>query len=192
MPRFKHLFKYHIAVVALLALASISLTESALAVDIEAMKAAADRGDIAAQYDLSGAYYTGNGVPMDRRKAVRKIEALAKQGYAPAQYTLGRFYDVNGYFQENQPVASRWYKLSAVQGFADAQAILGFQYFHGYGLDKDWEQSARWLSLAANQGNPDAIKNLEILKEKVRKLAASEQRLKNIILKTIIEYSIKK
>ncbi len=186
------LFKYHVAVVSLMVLVATTLTESALAVDIQAMKAAADRGDIAAKYDLAGAYYTGNGVPMKRRKAVRMIQTLANQGYAPAQYTLGRFYDVNGYFEENQPIASRWYKLSAEQGFADAQAALGFQYFHGYGLDKDWEQSAKWLSRAANQGNPDAIRNLEILKEKVRGLKAAEQRLKDVIMKTIIEYSIKK
>ena len=188
---FRCSFKYHVAVVSLTVLV-LSLTASALATDIQKLKAAANRGDIAAKYDLSGAYYTGNGLPMNRRKAVSMIQTLANQGYAPAQYTLGRFYDVGGYFAENQPIASRWYKSSAEQGFADAQAALGYQYFHGYGLDKDWEESAKWLSQAASQGNPDAIKNLEILKEKVRGLQAAEQRLKDAIMKAIIHYSIKR
>ena len=55
---------------------------------VEQVRARADRGDAAAQFNLGFMYETGAGVPQDDREAVRWWRLAADQGNAEAQSAL--------------------------------------------------------------------------------------------------------
>ncbi len=56
------------------------------------LKAAAQDGDLSAQYAVGARYASGEGVPQDYAAAARWFTLAAKKGYAPAQGMLGACY----------------------------------------------------------------------------------------------------
>ncbi len=57
--------------------------------DVEAVRLVAEQGDAEAQYNLGGAYASGQGVPQDYTETARWFRRAAEQGHANAQYALG-------------------------------------------------------------------------------------------------------
>jgi hypothetical protein len=63
--------------------------------------------------------------------------------------------------------AEKWKLKAAQQGEARAQNHYGVKYAKGEGVQKDYKLAYVWLHLAAIQGNRRAIKNFDILTEKM-------------------------
>lgn len=63
--------------------------------------------------------------------------------------------------------AVKWYRKAAKRGQADAQNSFGVLYRDGQGVQQDYVLAHMWCSLAATQGNEDAIKNRDIIAEKM-------------------------
>ena len=55
------------------------------------LRAAAAKGDPAAQFEIASRFADGRGVPQDLLAASDWFERAAKQGLAPAQFRLGGF-----------------------------------------------------------------------------------------------------
>ncbi|MEJ2270163.1 MAG: tetratricopeptide repeat protein [Desulfobulbaceae bacterium] len=53
----------------------------------------ANQGDADAQFNLALLYYTGLGIPQDRRYAIYWYTKAAEQGHIQAQYFLGKLYN---------------------------------------------------------------------------------------------------
>ena len=84
--------------------------------DLAAPRAAAGRGDAAAQFALGVRYATGDGVATDDGEAARWIERAATQGHVDAQFNLGLMYaDGNGVPQDSRQAVA-WLRKAADQG----------------------------------------------------------------------------
>ena len=119
-------------------------------------RAAAERGDKVAQYNLGICYY----VAYDYKQAVYWYTKAANQGHAEAQFNLGVCYDNGEGVAQDKKQAVYWYTKAANQGFAAAQNNLGNSYYNGEGVAKDYKQAVYWYTKAANQGDAAAQYNL--------------------------------
>jgi len=54
----------------------------------ELLEPEAQNGDVQAQYTLGEMYLNGQGVPLDRDKAMQFFKASADGGYGPAKYKV--------------------------------------------------------------------------------------------------------
>ena len=122
---------------------------------------AADLGDITAMNSLGCAYWSGNGVKLDKKKAIKywrmAAESGADRGAAVAQFNLGAcFYNGFCYYEgvtQDDAEAFRYYKLAADQGLTEAEHSLGFMYASGRGVALDFAEAIRWYERAAAKGN---------------------------------------
>ncbi len=143
--------------VALVGAMVFSATAEQLSAEkIEEWRAAAERGEAWAQFNLGVAYRYGKGVTKDQNEAVHWYRKAAEQGYAPAQNNLGVAYDNGEGIAQDQHEAVRWFRKAAEQGYARAQINFGFAYEHGKGVSQDQREAVRWYRKAAEQGNVDS------------------------------------
>jgi TPR repeat protein len=122
--------------------------------DIESLHNAAERGDVAAQFQLATAYYTGQGVSQNHAEAVKWYLKLAKKGFAAAQHNLAVAYSRGEGVPQSDEKAFGWYLKAAEQGDSRAQNNLGNLYKRGQGIPQDDFEATKWYRQAAEQGNP--------------------------------------
>ena len=106
------------AIIAALLL-SLSMTAFAQAPSPEQIaeyRAAADKGEAWAQYNLGIMYANGEGVPEDDATAVKWHTKAAEQGLARAQFNLGSMYSTGAGVPEDNVMAYMWFNLAAAQG----------------------------------------------------------------------------
>ena len=137
------------AVVVILA---IQLPNVSTASVLDALKEAAENGDVGAQLYLGLSYYRGEGVPKNVTEAARWFRMAAEQGFATAQFYLGNMYETGRGVPQNDTEAVRWYRMAAGQGLAKAQYKLGIMYDTGRGVPKNDTEAVRWYRMAAEQG----------------------------------------
>ena len=114
----------------------------------DGLRERAARGDAAAQAELGGRYYVGQGVPQDDAEAARWTRLAAEQGHAPAQYSLGLLYFRGRGVTGDDTAAARWYRAAAEQGHPPAQAALSSLYAYGAGVEEDPVLASMWIELA--------------------------------------------
>ena len=81
--------------------------------DLNSLKAAAEQGDVDAQFDLGYMYANGEGVSENGTEAVRWYRMAAEQGDAAAQHNLGLMYDTGEGIPKNPAEAVRLYRMAA-------------------------------------------------------------------------------
>ncbi len=136
----------------------------------EAMKwyrKAAEQGNAAAQGNLGVMYEKGHGVPQNYAEAMKWYRLAAEQGNAYAQVILGARYAEGQGIPQNFTEAMKWYRLAADQGDAYAQFNLGVMYADGQGVPQDYVNAHMWFNLAAAQGDQDALKNRELVEQRM-------------------------
>jgi hypothetical protein len=119
-------------------------------------KAAAKRGDAAAEYFLGRAYFQGKDVAQDYSKAAELFRKAAEQGNAQAQNDLGAMFENGLGVERDLAEAVNWFTRSAEQGDANGQFNLGRMYAMGSGVDLDLVKAYQWLSLSGAQGESAA------------------------------------
>jgi TPR repeat protein len=120
-------------------------------------RAAAERGDKVAQYNLGVCYANGYGVSKDDAQAVNWYRKAAEQGDAMAQSNLGVCY-ANGYgVSKDYTQAVNWYRKAAEQGLAIAQYNLGNRYKNGEGVEKDANTALYWYEKSVNNKDADGL-----------------------------------
>ncbi|RKZ88070.1 MAG: hypothetical protein DRR19_12930 [Candidatus Parabeggiatoa sp. nov. 1] len=130
--------------------------------EIELCHKAAEQGDIAAQFQLGTAYYTGQGVLQDYQEAVKWYRKVAEKGVAAAQHNLGVAYSRGEGVPQDDKKAAGWYQKAASQRDSHAQNNLGNLYRTGKGVPQDDEQAFKWYQKAAEQGYAVAQYNLGV------------------------------
>jgi tetratricopeptide (TPR) repeat protein len=115
-------------------------------------RAAAEKGNKIAQFNLGICYSNGFGVTKDDTQAVNWYRKAAEQGYAEAQYNLGVCYDKGYGVTKDYTQAVNWYRKAAEQGLAMAQSNLGDSYYYGHGVTKNYTLAVRLYREAAEQG----------------------------------------
>lgn len=125
------------------------------------LKAAAESGDAAAQYQLARAYLRGEGVAKEPQKAFELMKAAADQGNAEAIGGLGYFYSVGVAVPKDETQAVEWFRKGAEKGSAKAQLNLGnvlLKRKSGAATDPETsrQEALQWIKKAADQGLPEA------------------------------------
>jgi TPR repeat protein len=133
-------------------------------VDLDTLKAAAEKGDATAQFWLGWRCERGMGVPKSRPEAERWVGLGAEQGLAAAQYQMGMMARVEApragqTSVGNYPVAAEWFLKAAQQDHAGAMLQLGELYYDGNQLNNPSE-AAKWLQKAAAKGVTQAAARL--------------------------------
>ena len=107
-------------------LLSLSMTAFALSPEqIAEYRAAADKGEAWAQYNLGIMYANGEGVPEDDATAVKWYTKAAEQGDAAAQNNLGVMYEDGHGVPQDNVMAYMWWNLAAAQGDGNAKENKG-------------------------------------------------------------------
>jgi TPR repeat protein len=88
---------------------------------LSGLRAAADQGFAAAQYNLGVIYEEGHGVVRNDIEAAQWCRKAAEEGIAVAQCHLGLLYNLGCGVTQSYEVAAQWHKKAAEQGNAQAQ-----------------------------------------------------------------------
>ncbi|WP_039758120.1 tetratricopeptide repeat protein [Bartonella queenslandensis] len=137
---------------------------------ISALRCAAKRGHIGANWKLGSIYANGDGVPRDDYKAYHFFAYIVKKGAdlgsKDESYVSDALVNLAGYIKKGIPqspvksnpsYAARLYMQAAVNyGNPKAQYHLGKIFLKGEGREKNLIQAARWFQLSAKKGNPSA------------------------------------
>lgn len=86
--------------------------------------AAAENGDIEAQFRLGERYSKGKGVIIDKTKAIEYYKKAADNGNVDAQVHLGLIYDKGNGVSMDKKIAKSWYEKAAAQGNSEAIGYL--------------------------------------------------------------------
>ena len=140
--------------------------------EVNAYRAAGERGDSDAQNKLGDVYAQGLlAVARNDAHAVRWWRKAAERGHADAQYNLALMLLSGRGAQRDEIMAVQWIRRAAEQGHANAQNELGISYGLGRGTPRDDAAAAEWFRKAAEQGQADAQHNLGLMQRAGRALA---------------------
>ena len=113
------------------------------------LQARAEKGDLAAQFELGSRHNYGRGLPKNSREALRWLNRAAEAGQADAMRLLAvKFYggfDVPVNFEE----ALRWAAKLADSGDREAQMMLANMFGNGEGTPRDLVSAYAWYDIAA-------------------------------------------
>ena len=126
------------------------------------LKAAADAGVGAAQYDLGARYADGRTVARDPKLAAFWLEKAADQGLVPAQYRLASLYEKGVGVAQDKTRARTLYTQAAEAGNPRAMHNLAVLLADGDG-HPDYAGAASWFRKAAGYGVHDSQYNLAVL-----------------------------
>jgi len=127
------------------------------------LRAAAVKGDPAAEFEIAVRFAEGRGVPQDWTAASEWFERAAKQGLVPAQFQLAVLYEKGLGVKRDLTIARRLYVTAAEAGHAKAMHNLAVLYADGIDGKPDYQISAKWFRKAADHGIADSQYNLGIL-----------------------------
>jgi localization factor PodJL len=127
------------------------------------LRAAAIKGDPAAQYEVALRLADGRGVPQDLPSAVAWFTRAAEQGLAPAQFRLGGLYEKGSGVKKDLESARRLYTAAGQAGNAKAMHNMAVLYAEGVDGKSDYQSAAKWFRKAADYGVQDSQYNLGIL-----------------------------
>ena len=91
---------------------------------VSCFRNAAEKEDVAAQYNLGVCYYNGQGVTQDFVQAVYWFQRAAEQGFAQAQNDLGVCYYNGQGVPQNTDLAAQWWFEAAMKGNEIAKGNL--------------------------------------------------------------------
>ena len=124
---------------------------------VKIVRAAAERGEAAAQNRLGDMYYNGEDVLQNYTPAAEWYRRAAEQGHAPAQFQIGNMYRVGLGVLQDAAAAAKWLRRAAEQGDGAAQALLGKLDVRSPPPEtRDFPEAVKRLQSAAEQGQPGA------------------------------------
>jgi localization factor PodJL len=127
------------------------------------LRAAATKGDPAAEFEVAIRLAEGRGVPQNFAAAADWFERAAQRGLVPAQFRLGGLYEKGMGVKKDLEAARRLYLAAANAGHAKAMHNLAVLYAEGADGKPDYQSAAYWFRKAADHGVTDSQYNLGIL-----------------------------
>lgn len=128
----------------------------------DAAKAAAEKGNAAAQYRYAEMLRTGDGVATNLAEAVVWTRKAAEGGCSDAQFRYGEMLRDGVGVKKNVIESVTWIRKAADAGLASAQCQMGLFYMNGLGVDRDEDKAVDWLEKAAKQNNAQSQYNLGV------------------------------
>ena len=128
-----------------------------------ALRAAAAKGEAAAEFEIASRYAEGRGMAQNFTEAAHWFERAAKQGLAPAQFRLAGLHEKGVGVRKDLDAARRLYLAAGEAGHAKALHNLAVLYAEGIDGKPDYLSAAKWFRKAADHGIADSQYNLGIL-----------------------------
>lgn len=122
----------------------------------DSYRAAAERGDMSAEYALGRMYLQGRGISQSDAQAIVWFRKAAEQGDPGAEFELSIMLRAGRGEPRNAAEATEWLEKAASAGFAPAELELSISYELGEGVSKDLDQALTWATKAAEQGDVEA------------------------------------
>ncbi len=138
-------------------------TDKVPAAIVGGLRAAAAKGDPAAEFEVAVRFAEGRGTPQNFAAAAEWFERAAKQGLAPAQFRLGGLYEKGMGVKKDLDAARRLYLAASHAGNAKAMHNLAVLYAEGADGKPDYQTATHWFRKAADHGVTDSQYNLGIL-----------------------------
>ena len=114
-----------------------------------------------AAYQLYWIFRDGEGVKVDKKRAMGYLRIAAEDGFADAMYQLGWHYYSGTFIKKNIAKSIEWYGKAADKGDAWAQVDLGQIYLDGEcGVKKDYVQAVSLFRKAVRKKDELAFFNL--------------------------------
>lgn len=133
------------------------------AVGPQTLRAAAEKGEPAALFEIGSRFTEGRGVDVDLAAAAKWYRAAAERGLAPAEYRLANLYEKGSGVDRDLDAAKDWYRKAAEAGNASAMHNLAVLNAMGTDGKANYEAAADWFRKAAGHGVHDSQFNLGIL-----------------------------
>jgi len=127
------------------------------------LRAAATKGDPAAEFEVAIRLAEGRGMPQNFAAAAEWFERAAQRGLVPAQFRLGGLYEKGMGVKKDLEAARRLYLAASNAGHAKAMHNLAVLYAEGADGKPDYQAAAYWFRRAADHGVTDSQYNLGIL-----------------------------
>jgi len=127
------------------------------------LRAAANKGEPGAAFEIGVRYAEGRGVAQDYATAVTWYERAARGGIVPATFRLGTFYEKGLGVKKDVEAARNYYLQAAEKGSAKAMHNLAVLDADGGGLGPNYKSASQWFRKAAERGVADSQYNLAIL-----------------------------
>jgi len=108
----------------------------------------AQKGDVAAQYNVGALYRAGDGTNASPKAAHQWFVMAAKAGNAAAQYEAAKDFEYGRGVAASMPKAINWLRKSAQQGYTPAQIDLGLKFLTGNGLKQNNAVAQAWFARA--------------------------------------------
>ncbi|MFZ5692529.1 MAG: hypothetical protein ACOY5F_14870 [Pseudomonadota bacterium] len=128
-----------------------------------ALRAAAAKGQPAAEFEVGIRQIEGRGVAQNTEAGLRWLERAAEAGLAPAHFRIAGLYEKGIGVKKNLSAARRHYIAAAEKGNAKAMHNLAVLYAEGIDGKPDYKTAAEWFRRAAEYGVADSQYNLAIL-----------------------------
>jgi localization factor PodJL len=128
-----------------------------------ALRNAAIKGDMFAQFEVATRFAEGHGVAQDHKQAFAWYERAASRGLASAQFRLGAYYERGLGVATDAERAKVWYRRSAEQGHVRAMHNLAVLTVASGGGEADYGTAVGWFRQAADRGFTDSQFNLAML-----------------------------
>ena len=128
-----------------------------------ALRAAANKGDPGAAFEIGIRYAEGRGVAQDYTTAAKWYERAAQGGIVPATFRLGTLYEKGLGLKKDIDTARRYYLDAAEKGSAKAMHNLAVLDADGGGAGPNYKSASQWFRKAAERGVADSQFNLGIL-----------------------------
>ncbi|MEO1200527.1 MAG: peptidoglycan-binding protein [Pseudomonadota bacterium] len=143
--------------------ASLDLATLPAEIGPDALREAAEAGDVEAQFEVATRFMDGRGVTQDFAKAVAWYQAAAAQEFPPAQHRLASMYERGRGIERDPGMALLWYTRAADAGNRNAMHNLAVMNAQGALGEPDYPSALHWFVEAADRGLRDSQFNVAIL-----------------------------
>jgi len=108
----------------------------------------ASQGNMDAQFQVGRAYFTGQGVALDKTAATSFFKMAAEQGHTTSESLMGAFYSYGEGVEIDYAQSMKWYRRAAIKGNAPSQLGLGGLYKEGLGVLKNDITAYAWYAIS--------------------------------------------
>ncbi|KAF9971665.1 hypothetical protein BGZ73_005296 [Actinomortierella ambigua] len=130
---------------------------------IEALRRAAEDGDVEAQFTLATKYEKGDGVEASLYDAFVWYQRAAAQDHTESQWKVGEQFYLGQGTKQNLDDAMIWFRKAADKGHAEAQFRVGWMLSDEDEPELDYAQAVSWFKKATEQGHAGAHCQLGLL-----------------------------
>jgi len=134
---------------------------------LNALRAAAERGDAQAQYNYANElysprhHYESEWCPNPTKEALEWLEKAGEQGHLEAQWTVSYIHRYFGGAHYSEGI--KWLRKAAEGGLVKAQREFGIMLRDGDGVPKNDREAVQWFRKAAEQDDRDAQWTLGVM-----------------------------